>query len=699
MNNEFIFRPRARLLLQLGEQLIRNENIALFELVKNSYDADATMVSVIMERVDNPEQGVITVEDYGTGMDMDTIENVWMEPGSDYKERRYKEGKRTEKFKRLPLGEKGIGRFAAHKLGNIIELVTRKQGRKEIYLKIEWNRFKESKYLEEVPIEIFERDAQIFEDNRTGTRITIKKLKRAWTRGMIRSLHRSFNALCSPFDSPEFFRINFEIDEKEWLEGLMSWKESSEYALFSFKCEIEDQFVKEFTYKFTPWPAMTKLKQRQVTDEDKKIKKLLRMVDKSGKSIDLSKSKIGRVIFEGLIFDRTSRILDLGVQDKMGLKEYLNANGGIKVYRDGVRVYDYGEPENDWLSLDIRRVNVPAKRTSNNIIIAAVSIDREKSQDLIEKTNREGFIENEAYLVFKSAILYALNLVETLRATDKDEMWTFYGPTPRSEPVVSKIDELRKVVEKKVKDEQLKEEVKTYLDRIENDYKYMNEILLRSAGAGLSLSVVIHEVEKIVDELKRVVKKEGGSKRIVTLVKHLSQLIEGYTLIIRRSGKKKWDMKRLVDQAIFNMEFRFSVHKIEIIKGYEYFKGDSEIECARNLIVGTLMNIMDNSIWWLEYGRIENKKILIKISEATPEFTSVLIADNGPGFSLPTEDITKPFISAKPDGMGLGLHIAKEVMLAHRGNLIFPEEGELTIPQEFKNGAMIGLAFRKEVER
>ncbi len=698
MKERLIFRPRARLLLQLGDQLIRNENVALLELVKNSYDADATHALVIMERVDNPEKGVITVEDDGTGMDMDIIKNVWMEPGSDYKEKLCKESNRTKKFKRFPLGEKGIGRFAVHKLGNVIELVTRKSGHKEIYLKIDWNVFKESNYLEEVPIEISEREPQIFKNGKTGTRITIKKLKRTWTKLAVREFYRSLNSICFPFNPSGSFRVNFEIDKKEWVEGLLSLNKIGEYALFKFKCEIEGQFIKRFTYKFIPWPSMTKLRPREVTEDDEQIKKLLRMVDKQGNPIDLSKFKIGRVRFEGLIFDRDPRILELGVQDKKGLRTYLNKNGGIRVYRDGIRVYDYGEPENDWLSLDIRRVNIPAKRISNNIIIATVSINREQSRDLIEKTNREGFIENEAYSTFQFAILYALNLVETQRETDKEKIRIFYGATPRAEPVVSKIDELRTIVKKKIKDEKLRDEVERYLDRIENNYKYMNEVLLRSAGAGLSLSVVIHEVEKIVGELKEIVKKEGSS-RIVTLVKHLSQMIEGYTLIIRKGGKKKWNLKRLIDQAIFNMEFRFKAHKIEIIKDYVNFKGNSEIECAKNLIIGTLMNIMDNSIWWLEYGQIENKKILIKISEELPGYTSVLIADNGPGFSLPTEEVTKPFVSAKPDGMGLGLHIAKEVMLAHKGNLIFPEWGEFTIPHEFKNGAIIIFAFRKEKEK
>ena len=71
--------------------------------------------------------------------------------------------------------------------------------------------------------------------------------------------------------------------------------------------------------------------------------------------------EIGPVKFEGYIFDRDAFVLKLGLSDKQGLKEYLDTNGGVRVYRDGLRVYDYGEVGNDWLNLDIRRVNQPGK--------------------------------------------------------------------------------------------------------------------------------------------------------------------------------------------------------------------------------------------------------------------------------------------------------------------------------------------------
>ena len=77
------------------------------------------------------------------------------------------------------------------------------------------------------------------------------------------------------------------------------------------------------------------------------------------------------------------------------------------------------------------------------------------------------------------------------------------------------------MVESKIKEETVKREINKLLDRIEGDYVQMKEVLLKSAGTGLTLSVVIHEIEKIIDELEKVVKYEKSSEKIINLVKHL----------------------------------------------------------------------------------------------------------------------------------------------------------------------------------
>jgi len=695
----FIFKPRARLLLQLGDQLIKNESVALLELLRNAYDADAKTATVTMSKIDKPNEGSIVIEDDGIGMDLNIIENVWMEPGSNYKEELLLRKQRTERFDRLPIGEKGIGRFGAHKLGYKIELVSRKKDKKEVFLKIDWDSFGKPRYLKDVPINIDERDPIVFTQEKTGTKIIITNLRTPWTRGMVRNVYRSMKSLCSPFEGNESFDVIFNIDEKqkEWLNGILSREEVKERALFKVNCELEGQKIVKFQYNFTPYNTMKKLSPRIVTESDlemTKVTKLIKVENKKQISLDLSKYRIGTVKLELYIFDRDAKILNFGIQDKKGFTNYLDENGGVRVYRSGVRVFDYGEEGNDWLGLDTRRVNVPTKRLSNNLILGAVHIDRLGSEDLEEKTNREGFIENEAYHELVDSILWTLSQVETLRQVDKQRIRTYYVGGAKAEPVVETIDNIRKTVEKKIKDTAVKKELIAELDHVETEYKNITNTLLRSAGAGLNLSVVIHEIEKIVAELEKVVKKEPVSNRILNLTKRLSEMIDGYSDIIRGTGIKKENLIKILDQALFNIEFRLESHQINVDKFYKNAE-EYTVNCAKNLILGSILNIIDNSIWWLEYSEVKNKRIYINL-ETGENGICVIIADNGPGFTLPTDIIDKPFISGKPDGMGLGLHIASEIMRAQGGYILYPDWGEYSIPDEYKNGAIVVLCFKRE---
>lgn len=691
------FKPRARLLLQLGDQLIKNESIALVELVKNSYDADANHVDVYMENIDDPDNGVIIIEDDGYGMNAQTVEDVWMEPGSDFKTEKFIKRELSPKFNRLPIGEKGIGRFGVHKLGNQIEMTTKQRGAKEVYVKIDWSVFNNYRYLEQVPVSIIERDSpKLFKEGKTGTSITISNLRKEWTRGVARNVKRTITAMVSPFESNDSFVAEFDIADKPgWFEELLEWKDIQEYSLYHFKVTINGNKIKEFKYSFIPWASMPKLSGREVDLLNELVKSFIELEDSEGKKFSLNEHEIGTVTFEGYIFDRDAFVMRLGVSDKKGFKSYLDNNCGIRVFRDGLRVYDYGEPENDWLGLDLRRVNQPTKRLSNNIVLGAIYLKRNDSFDLIEKTNREGFVENAAYDAFKNSILHALNIIETLRFSDKQKLREIYGPTPKSEPVLQILGDLKDYVDKNVKDNEVRKEITKHLVKVEDDYKRINENLLKAAGAGLSMSVVIHEVEKIILEVIKVLKNENASERAMNLIKHLSNLIDGYSEIIRKSTQTNEDIKEVIDQAITNTEFRCASHKIELVKGYKKYPGKSKTKIARSLMIGTLMNLIDNSIYWLEKAGRKDKKIFFGISEEEEGFLTVLVADNGTGFLLPTEEITEPFVSAKPGGIGLGLHIASEIMLAQKGKISFPDWGDFDIPKEFKTGAVIALSFKK----
>jgi signal transduction histidine kinase len=682
---ELPFRPRARLLLLLGDQLIRDPQIAVFELVKNAYDADSPSATVMMSHVDSKQHGKIVVMDSGTGMNWEIVTGVWLEPGTDFRTKEKESGIRTPRYRRLPIGEKGVGRFAAHKLGERVTLITRMKGQLEIIVDFDWRKFSAEKHLSDVPIKIHEREPEVFVDDKPGTRIEISELRQEWTRGRVRDLARAVTSITSPFEDVGSFRPEIVLeDHQEWLEGLISIENVKTYALFRAKCQLEGDKL-SYEYEFRPWKTMEKVTHRKEVKRGSNAAFLSR---DDGSKIRLDKFAIGPVQIDLFIFDLDPLVLKLGVADKKGLRQYLNQNGGIRVYRDGIRVYDYGEPGNDWLNLGGRRVNVPALRISNNLVIGAVSLDLGKSRGLIEKTNREGFVENDAFSEFQAAILNAVTQIEYERQKDKARIRTAYGGRKSREPVIEDLAAVRKIAEQK----NINGELLEHLDRIEKQYLEIRDRFLVSASAGLSLTAVIHEVEKGVKELLNAVESENASRKVKELARHLSDLIEGFAALARGSGNRKESATSMIQRAVFNSELRIKHHGIKLQVDTD--AGEFEVVCSRRLIISTLMNLIDNAIWWLrnKWGDDGRKRLLIATSKYPSKGGAIIVADNGPGFSDPPEFLIQPFFSRKPDGSGLGLHIADQVMRVSGGRLDFPESGDVGLSEEY-SGAVVSLTF------
>lgn len=711
--NNFTFKPRARMLLLLGDQLIRDPGIAIFELVKNAYDADSSSARVTMSQIDNTKKGKITVKDSGTGMDYQTVVGVWMEPGTDYRAKQRQIGERTQKYRRLPIGEKGVGRFAAHKLGDYIRLVTRKKNNLEIVVEIDWTDFDEHEYLEDITISIVQREPEIFTGDKTGTRIDITGLRNSWNRGLVRELARSMNAICSPFaklkrgnarNSQRYrsrkrgeFKTKLVVkNHPEWLKGLLTVNHLIENSLYRAHCDIDEKEL-SFDYQFQPYDSMTMLTPRSITRKSLSLTPPMTSEDKI--DLNLIEQYIGKIHIDLYIYDLEPKILALGVSDRKGLRAFLKENGGIRVYREDIRVYDYGEPGNDWLNLGALRINVPAARISNNLVLGAISIDfvensifdRQGKFGLIEKTNREGFVDNPTFRAFKHVVSQTIQHITTERNIDKVRIRNAYSSKKMKEPVVEDLSELRELIDKRG----LIEELGPYLERIEKDFVTIRDRFLTSSSAGLSLAVVIHEVEKGVAELEKAVKHENSSKKLIDLAKHLAELVEGFGSLMRRSGATKEKASELIKQAIFNTQFRLKIHNIEIIP--DTTNEDFSVKCSRRLTISSIMNLIDNSIWWLDnkYGDSKKKKkIYVGIDLGLTTGPAIVIADNGPGFIDPPEYLVEPFLSRKPDGMGLGLHIADEVMRAQAGELLFPDINDVSV-SKYLTGAIVALSFHE----
>jgi signal transduction histidine kinase len=725
---KFEFKPRARLLAQLGDQLIKNEHIAVVELIKNAYDADATFCKIELDNFMDRENGSITILDNGNGMDIDIVKNAWLEPGSDSKLDEDKKPKLSPMYQRLPIGEKGIGRFGVHKLGDKITLITKKQGAKEVHVEIDWSDIEDVKYLKDFPIKVEEKEKPLFftEENLRdilnldeefpsdqiklhGTFIFIKTLKTRWDHTMVKELARTVSSLQSPFQKTnQEFKVDLVLNQnKEWLDGVQAWDDIKKQALFKFKVKIKGSEITSFNYWFMPYESIQhKINKKHLTLENNSYLNSYRNLydEESKQYINLSESsaKVGEVTFEGYIFELETSVLRLGsIEHIPAFKKYLKTHTGVKVFRDGLRVYDYGEPENDWLGLDNRRFNNPTKGLSNSLVVAAVQLDRANSSDLFEKTNREGFVENDAYLNLKKALNHVLTLVENLRYADKLNLKRSLDSGKKQTPNQVILEAIDYVEEQEI-DVKVKKEIITYFDKLDKDLESVKETLLNAAGVGLSLAVVVHEVEKRVRLVNRIAEKQNVSDELLDNVQKLSKIVDRYVKIIKASPLKIQSINLALDELKLDIEFRQDEHKIEVIYNYEG-TADIKVEYSKSLISMVLINIIDNSIYWLDQKYDVNsfegtKKIFINVEE-DDNYGYVVVADNGPGFNeICMDTITEPFVSYKPrnSGMGLGLHIAQEAMFKQKGDILFPDYTEFDIPEEFHCGALVVLRFNKE---
>lgn len=776
MLEEYFFKPRARLLKQLGDQLIKDEGIALFELVKNAYDADATFAKIKLNFIDQKNLGEISIEDNGSGMSLTLITEHWLEPGTDYKEKKIQKLNKSPLYGRLPLGEKGIGRFGSHKLGQIIQITTKTDFDNEAVISIDWSDFDKAKYLHEAPIKVYEnKQPELFIKNihliprkefdvivqdigenedisfleslytlnndtatlnrafkipkededldleyvrlknllnkagyfTSGTKIHINRLWHNWTRGMLRNTYRSVNSINSPFPkNTGDFIVEISTDKTDWLEALMTPEKAIEHALFVVEGHIEGDKL-YMNYDFKPWPQMDKLQHRVSHNQihmlevsELKYDEIKKKEIKRSVPFTLDDYNIGRIDFEYYMYDQDMKTMNMGIFDKAGLKKLLKNSGGVRVYRDNIRVYDYGEPGTDWLNLDYQRFQTPGQAVSNNQILGAVYLQRNGSSDLKEKTNREGFVVNPAFETFIKAVSLSVRKAAQERNIDKEYIRDNYGVTEKAEPVINKVESLKEYVTLNVTNEPIRNKINEKLSEIEKEYKEINEKIITAAGSGLALNVAVHEMEKIIEEMIKIVKEERIESEISNHIDNLYSTLKQYSQLAQYSVNKNLSLKKSLKKAVELNLYRLYAHDIEVTNSTESITEDITIEFPEKLLLSSIANLFDNSIYWLEKkytheknaGRTFKKKIHMSVTNDIPGGPSIVIADNGDGFQAGTDQLVKAFVGYKDSGMGLGLYIIDESMKINHGKLLFPEKGDVELPKDM-TGAVIALQF------
>lgn len=674
-------RPRARLVGLIGEDLISDEPVAVVELVKNSYDADARTVNV---QFDSAEPTRLVIADDGHGMDLETVLGAWLEPGTVVKRQiDHSPGGRVYQ------GAKGIGRFASARLAESLLLETKTDTEAEgVTAVLDWGRFDESSYLDEIEIAW---EISPIEDLARGTRLTLGDLRKSWGLSDFEELHSRLSRLISPFDDVRDFQIDLQVP------GHAEWSG-----------EVQPpELLAEPRYVLRGSLSASGAFSGQILRDGRAVESITNR--KLGKANE--KPLCGPFAVEIRAWDRDREGLDplaerlhLGVQE---IRRILDTYSGVSIYRDGFRVYPYGQRGNDWLNLDNRSRQNPVRRLGNNQVVAAIRLTREANPGLRDRSTREGMVLNAEHAALEQWFVEVLALLEEYR----------YGVRPRrkdmkpEEPLFEPFD-VAEVVKEARKQLGARHPVTELITRLERQVTEGTERiqavfsrLLMSAGLGQMVDVVIHEIGAPLGKINRqLVLIEQAVTR--TSDSDLTEVVAPMLLSVKGWLEQIHNLRQRLDPQTAGRRGRASSFDVrdEIEDTFNLYAALLEgngisreirspadpikVRMARSALGQVLANLVDNSIFWLA-RQAKGGRIVATLERRDPGFV-VTINDSGPGVTeADRAEVFEPYFTRKPNGIGLGLYIARLVIEPY-GRLVYREGCELP-------GACFEASFERSV--
>jgi len=746
------FKADSHLVQVLGEQLIASERVGILELVKNAFDAGARYCHVRIEKIPNLpaipdslnefnefEGPVIVVEDDGSGMTKEEIEFGWLRPASTIKtnvkerlkterEKAIREGKlgtykrllktlKTENKGRIPLGEKGVGRFAAHRLGRCLTIKTKIAANQyEYVLKIDWDDFNVTggvqKDLDKVPIVLTRQSpSRNYGARDSGTQLIIYGGREGFelTEDEIRAINKTILELNSPNPNPDIkipsFRASFVCPQVKDLEQ----RRPEIDPVFRLYGLVDENGVLDYDYYFEPpnsIPLSTFNREKQELD--------LKTLDSRKWVVKVNNHEEWRQPACGEFYIH----LDVWIRDKPWLgntldeaafKRYLSDFGGISLYRDSINIFpaEWGS-ETDWLGLRQRQIQ-QARRISYYHMIGNIEIDQSKNLDLIDKTNREGLIRNQAFSDLRDLVKALVLFVENDYMGKRDEYKQLSGGYIRearqqktfakqSAAIIANMNASDYDVTTDpyrfftgIKDLGVKAErhgklveLSKSLKNLEENLKQIQEVqdmLTEQAGFGLGIAVVLHEISKTTSNfyfsvLDLIRKKKFDVAKLEEL-KETSRALESELtrLAPLRALRNEPPITFKVSRSISYVEsiFKRRFEKLGISFAYNRDQ-DFEIHAKYSALNQILTNLIDNSRYWLDNPDIKLRRIQLVINRRK---RTIIVADSGPGLAdsiLPY--LFQPGYSLKNPPSGLGLYVSRYYMnlMKRRGDIYLANE-------------------------
>jgi signal transduction histidine kinase len=673
------FRPRARIIETLGRDLISNETIAIQELIKNAYDADASRVTITFEEPLTQGHGAIIIADNGEGMTLDTVRQSWMEPATVSKLR-----KTTTRKGRRVTGEKGIGRFAAARVARTLEMVTISRATKEqVTIRFDWGAFADqSRYLDEIKCSW---EVQPAPSNRVhGTTLRLSELNNEWDedekRGLtsFRDLRAELARLVAPLGKDEFgIELNLPARFKAFA-GAITPPEvlGKPHYMLSGQMDAEGKLTASY--------------------EGPNGKKTFTNGEKS--VIRLQGGRLpacGPFAFEFRVWDRQKDDLDPLVKSLNStlrdIRRDLDAASGISVYRDNFRVLI---PESDWLRLDLRRVQNPTLRLSNNQIVARVFISADENRGLKDQTNRQGIVDSPQLEDFKAVLKEILSKLEV----ERDGYRRGNKPQPATSGVFEKLQiaPIRAYLVQRYPDDK---DLREYIDKATQTHEQgigeVQQVLARYrrlATLGQLIDVVLHEGRTPVAAIKnevtlanREIEKgasEQLSERIAGRFKVIVEQADMLTLLFKRltpfSGRRRGRPIQTTIEQLIKDSFGLYAQRLQESKvSVQLPDGATSVTTDPSEMQMIFVNLLDNSLYWLERVPEKDRRISVQMQPG-PSALQIVFSDSGPGVTEDVRDrIFDPYFSTKPEGVGLGLTIAGETAAEYNGTLELLAAGPL----------------------
>lgn len=710
-NSELIkIQPYARLLTMLSEQLIKNEVVALSEIVKNSYDADADWVKISFENFTKSykaqKNSRIVIEDCGTGMTESVLRNDFINPASANKKFKKERGETSPKG-RILQGEKGIGRFSLFKLGKTVTVFTKTA--EDIFarkLTADFSAYNDEFInsddsqimLSELNMKLtpqvdydFTSDIMLssgFAKRRNqGTVIIVENLNDKWGKGKVDKLQDELISLIGKanedfsvyiFKDNSFFP-SFILSEETKLNNIIEQK--SVYKIDG-KYSEEDT---SFTFTIGNQQYKKSISDKQISGLSifkSYLEEKAAYIDDDTPTSQNIKTECGNFSFKFYVFD-----LDTKCREKFRLADDDKAivkKNRVYLYRDGIRVFPYGSIKDDWLQVDtIRGTQKASAMFSNDQLIGYINISYKDNPNLKDKTNREGLMEvGSAYLDFVAMIQCFLQYVKTYHY-DLD-----YTNQKQAIKDFNKNDEINlnnnfSQVIKEVQDEKIKKQIIAIQREVAQQREYQLgriKVVEDLAGIGLSIQATHHDLNNfirrcynIIDDYSKTLSKEPNTntdknivlekmERLRGIISAMDDILVDMKSLFASTQRKVKQLRvaEILNKVLGYYKNLFKTKNIEFdIKTIGY--NPLVISMPEALLMTIFINILDNAIYWLEdeNNSIKNIQITLNCNEQY-----IVISDNGPGiFPEEEEKIFEAFFTGKGlEGRGLGLYICRQFM-------------------------------------